>query len=503
MDSEIVHVSNSIDSLNGFRNVNEWLANRIIIGIESSKIEDVFYRNKFDIICNAIADFLNCAPAYTCGGSIFTEELDLVEIVTNLSSAQVLITEKLNNIRPNKFISSEISIESTFSYLASFLRPSYESSISIESPNYYLQKSFSEDINSNNFHTIEPISKKRRIDLDSSSTFYPEFINQIKFYITKFLCPKSLVTNSAHDVNIWPYSFRIYSKSSYIPSQKCTNAFPHTIEDNSKYEFMGYVVICLPSTHTGGEYIVKDKITECTYGFDAVQMKSPTLIQWFAFRDDCEIEMLPIISGYQVILIYVIGIDKSINYVQSSIEFRNKSEQNMINSPKENLSDSLFVKGGFHISSMLKLQKELVKTIEKMLKKFNNTIGIFLSSQDIGTNQGTQYELREQDKMIFDAFSNQEQIVSIITVAVTQGHEGTVVLLGPSKRVEEVSSKHLLSMIDTEKFYQTIPFLSLKHQNNDGNDIITEFAIVQEHPSNSIRYEQIKLALLIGPIQFE
>ncbi|KAG8158480.1 hypothetical protein KVR01_011602 [Diaporthe batatas] len=74
-------------------------------------------------------------------------------------------------------------------------------------------------------------------------------------------------------------------------------------EDYWAPEYIGSLVVCLPSIHEGGQLEVRYQGRKATFDWSMAETARPE-IQWAAFHVDCESAVLPVTSGHLITLTY-------------------------------------------------------------------------------------------------------------------------------------------------------------------------------------------------------
>jgi hypothetical protein len=129
-------------------------------------------------------------------------------------------------------------------------------------------------------------------------TMYPNtageyFVDQFKVQILKHLVDKTI-----KNVDLKLSRLSIYSTGGFF--------LPHIdVDHDISGRYVGTLVVCLPSEHSGGELIIRNDGREKEFNF-APHSNDPSIIQFAAFHKDCEHEVLPVTSGHRVVLTYKI-----------------------------------------------------------------------------------------------------------------------------------------------------------------------------------------------------
>ena len=69
-------------------------------------------------------------------------------------------------------------------------------------------------------------------------------------------------------------------------------------------KMLGSLLVCLPTQFSGGELIVRHNKQEIKYDWSSTTSNTSRIVNWAAFFGDVEHEVLPVIKGYRVTLIY-------------------------------------------------------------------------------------------------------------------------------------------------------------------------------------------------------
>lgn len=102
---------------------------------------------------------------------------------------------------------------------------------------------------------------------------------------------EKLLTNNPVQINF--HKLNLYEEGGFFQ--------PHVDTPTHGSRFLGTLVVCLPSKHSGGELVVRHAGHSQTFDFGP---DSEDCLQWCAFYGDCVHEVKPVTSGTRITLTY-------------------------------------------------------------------------------------------------------------------------------------------------------------------------------------------------------
>lgn len=111
-------------------------------------------------------------------------------------------------------------------------------------------------------------------------------------------------------LKLQPYKLNLYRQADFFA--------PHVDTPSPTECSLGTLLIALPSSHQGGQLLVRHHGQQIQFGFSDTEPEA-TRVEFAAFYTDCEHEVQPVQSGWRVTLSYKIVLDRSaLSFVDNS-----------------------------------------------------------------------------------------------------------------------------------------------------------------------------------------
>ena len=217
-------------------------------------------------------------------------------------------------------------------------------------------------------------------------------ITLIKQHIEDTLTP-------GRSVRLDQYKLNVYSKGGFFR--------PH-VDTPSGHDMIGTLVLCLPSTHKGGELCINHDGLQHVFDFSQESSDS-NRVQWAAFYSDCIHEVKPVLDGQRVTVTYKITSTNSDYYKQRSFR-SDKVDDEGIEERFEASTESP--------SLTAKALGEANSELEKIFhqgKSSPSRIGFFLKHKYV--SKGLESDLlKGEDKILFDFLVEKQWKCSLMSV---------------------------------------------------------------------------------------
>ncbi len=191
----------------------------------------------------------------------------------------------------------------------------------------------------------------------------------------------------------------VYSENSHFKPHSDTST-------HDPSEFLGTVMVCLPSAHEGGDLIVRHAGREAVFDF-ATRSQETSIVQFAAFFGDCQHEVQRVVAGHRITLTYSIL-------------------QNSTVAAKRSLRREIGLRCEVHVTTgnnslMLQRSADEMNTIKhKVITELRRSIGsgcvgVYLSHAYTDINL-TATNLKGVDKVLYDCLVENNIPVSLVTV---------------------------------------------------------------------------------------
>ena len=214
----------------------------------------------------------------------------------------------------------------------------------------------------------------------------------IEEYIEDTLTP-------GRSVRLDRYKLNVYSKGGFFR--------PH-VDTPSGHDMIGTLVLCLPSTHKGGELCINHDGLQHVFDFSQESSDS-NRVQWAAFYSDCIHEVKPVLDGQRVTVTYKITSTNS-DYHKQRSDRSDKVDDEGIQERFEASTES----PSLTAKALAEVNSELEKIFHQG-KSSPSRIGFFLKHKYV--SKGLESDLlKGEDKILFDSLVEKQWKCRLMSV---------------------------------------------------------------------------------------